>query len=236
MGLFGRIANIFKGFLSLFVDGIEEKNPEVVYESAISAKVEQYQKLMKAVSGIVYLRNKLEKELGEKTKSLLEIQTQIPIAMEEGEDEVTLLLIEQKNKLIADIERIRGEVEKISAQAEESKENLINFQSEIEKLKSEKQEMLVRRENALTQKRIQDQISNMSVEDDIKSLSNVRESISKLEAQVQVSKEVNNNSLDTKLNSIKAKAVSSNAKEELEQMKKQMQMKKNNAINIEKKL
>lgn len=236
MGLFGRIANIFKGFLSLFVDGIEEKNPEVVYESAISAKVEQYQKLMKAVSGIVYLRNKLEKELGEKTKSLLEIQTQIPIAMEEGEDEVTLLLIEQKNKLIADIERIKGEVEKISAQAEESKENLINFQSEIEKLKSEKQEMLVRRENALTQKRIQDQISNMSVEDDIKSLSNVRESISKLEAQVQVSKEVNNNSLDTKLNSIKAKAVSSTAKEELEQMKKQMQMKKNNAINIEKKL
>lgn len=236
MGLFGRIANIFKGFLSMFVDGIEEKNPEVVYESAISAKVEQYQKLMKAVSGIVYLRNKLEKELGEKTKSLLEIQTQIPIAMEEGEDEVTLLLIEQKNKLIADIERIRGEVEKISAQAEESKENLINFQSEIEKLKSEKQEMLVRRENALTQKRIQDQISNMSVEDDIKSLSNVRESISKLEAQVQVSKEVNNNSLDTKLNSIKAKAVSSTAKEELEQMKKQMMLKKNNAINIEKKL
>lgn len=236
MGLFGRIANIFKGFLSLFVDGIEEKNPEVVYESAISAKVDQYQKLMKAVSGIVYLRNKLEKELGEKTKSLLEIQTQIPIAMEEGEDEVTLLLIEQKNKLVADIERIKGEVEKISAQAEESKENLINFQSEIEKLKSEKQEMLVRRENALTQKKIQDQISNMSVEDDIKSLSNVRESISKLEAQVQVSKEVNNNSLDTKLNSIKAKAVSSTAKEELEQMKKQMQMKKNNSINIEKKL
>lgn len=236
MGLFGRIANIFRGFLSLFIDGIEEKNPEVVYESAISAKTDQYQKLMKAVSGIVYLRNKLEKELGEKTKSLLEIQTQIPIAVEDGEDEVTLLLIEQKNKLIADIDRIKGEVEKISAQAEESKENLINFQSEIEKLKSEKQEMLVRRENALTQKRIQDQISNMSVEDDIKSLNNVRESISKLEAQVQVSKEVNNNSLDTKLSAIKAKAVSSTAKEELEAMKKQMLAKKNSAINIEKKL
>ena len=236
MGLFGRIANIFRGFLSLFIDGIEEKNPEVVYESAISAKTDQYQKLMKAVSGIVYLRNKLEKELGEKTKSLLEIQTQIPIAVEDGEDEVTLLLIEQKNKLIADIDRIKGEVEKISAQAEESKENLINFQSEIEKLKSEKQEMLVRRENALTQKRIQDQISNMSVEDDIKSLNNVRESISKLEAQVQVSKEVNNNSLDTKLSAIKAKAVSSTAKEELEAMKKQMIAKKNSAINIEKKL
>lgn len=236
MGLFGRIANIFRGFLSLFIDGIEEKNPEVVYESAISAKTDQYQKLMKAVSGIVYLRNKLEKELGEKTKSLLEIQTQIPIAVEDGEDEVTLLLIEQKNKLIADIDRIKGEVEKISAQAEESKENLINFQSDIEKLKSEKQEMLVRRENALTQKRIQDQISNMSVEDDIKSLNNVRESISKLEAQVQVSKEVNNNSLDTKLSAIKAKAVSSTAKEELEAMKKQMIAKKNSAINIEKKL
>lgn len=235
MGFFGRIANLWKGFLSLFVEGLEEKNPEAVYEAAIVSKTEQYQKLMKAVSGIVYLRNKLEKELDEKSSKLKEVQIQIPIAVQEGDDEVTLVLLEQKNNLINDVERIKNEVTKISLQADEAKENLLRFQGEIEKLKSEKQEMLARRENAMAQKRIQEQISNISVDSDIKALGNVRESISKLEAQVEVAKEVNTSGLDTKLKEIKTKATTATAKAELEELKKQMNIQKG-AINIEKKL
>ncbi|MFN8674369.1 MAG: PspA/IM30 family protein [Candidatus Sericytochromatia bacterium] len=235
MGFFSRIANLWKGFLSLFVENLEEKNPEAVYEAAIISKTEQYQKLMKAVSGIVYLRNKLEKELEEKTKALSEVQAQIPVAVEQGDDEVTLVLLEKKNSLIADVDRIKSEVEKISVQADEAKENLIRFQAEIEKLKSEKQEMLARRENALAQKKVQDQLSNITIDSDLKALSSVREGISKLEAQVQVAKEVNNNGLDSKLRDIKEKTASVAAKTELEELKKKMNAQKNN-INIEKKL
>lgn len=235
MGLLGRIANLWKGFISLFVEGLEERNPEVVYESAIASKTEQYQKLMKAVSGIVYLRNKLEKELEEKSSKLNKVQTQIPIAVQEGDDEVTLVLIEQKNTLTADIERIKVDVKKMIVQAEDSKENLLKFQSEIQKLKAEKQEMLARRENALAQKRIHDEISNISLDDDLKALGNVRESINKLEAQVDVASELNNSTLDTKLKNIESKTMKSSAKDELEELKKQINIQKG-SINIEKKL
>lgn len=236
MSFFGRIANLFKGFLGLFVEGLEEKNPAAVYEAAISQRVQQYQRLMKAVSDIVYLRNKLEKELEEKLSKLKDIQKQLPIAVQEGDDEVSLVLIEEKNTLTNDIERIKSDLDKVSAQAEEAKGSLVAFQAEIEKLKREKETMLAKRENALAQKKIQEQLSGLSVDADLNALSNVRESIHKLEAQVDVAKEINSGSLDSKLKSIKEKASSFTAKSELEELKKQMKMSKEQTINIDKQL
>ncbi|RZL30913.1 MAG: PspA/IM30 family protein, partial [Pedobacter sp.] len=230
------VSNLWQGFLSLFVEGLETKNPEIVYESAINQRVQQYQKLMKAVSGIVYLRNKLQKELEEKMAKLKEVQQQLPIAVQEGDDEVSILLIEQKNNLTADIDRIQVELEKVSQQAEDAKTSLITFQGEIEKLKAEKDSMIAKRENALAQKKIQDQLSNLSVDADVKALNGVRDSIHKLEAEVDISKEINSTSLDTKLKNIKVKTATSTAKSELEEMKKQMNVKQTQGINVEKKL
>lgn len=235
MSFFSRLSNLWKGFLSLFVEGIEKNNPELVYETAINKRVEQHQKLLKAVSGIVYLRNKLQKELEEKSQKLKEVQQQLPIAIQEGDDEVSLVLIEQKNSLTSEIERITAELENVSNQAEEAKSSLIAFQGEIEKLKAEKEKMLAKRENALAQKKIQEQLSSLSVDADVKALSSVRESIQKLEAEVQVNKEIASESLDVKLKNIKQKATNLTAKNELEELKKQMALKKE-GINIEKKL
>ncbi|MBC7473500.1 MAG: PspA/IM30 family protein [Candidatus Sericytochromatia bacterium] len=235
MGFFSRVTNLWSGFLSLFVEGLETKNPEIVYESAINQRVQQYQKLMKAVSGIVYLRNKLQKELEEKTAKLKEVQQQLPVAIQQGDDEVSVVLIEQKNSLTSDIERVQSELQKISQQAEDAKTSLIAFQGDIEKLKAEKESMLAKRENAMAQKKIQDQLSNLSVDADLKALSSVRESINKLEAHVDIAKEINAGGLDHKLKEIKIKTSNASAKNELEEIKKQMNLQQNK-INIEKKL
>ena len=58
MGFFDRLANVWRGFLSLWVSDIENRNPEAVYEAAINERVKKHRELKKAVSGIVYLRNK----------------------------------------------------------------------------------------------------------------------------------------------------------------------------------
>jgi phage shock protein A len=235
MSFFSRLSNLWKGFLSLFVEGIEKNNPELVYEAAINKRVEQHQKLLKAVSGIVYLRNKLQKELEENSQKLKEVQQQLPIAIQEGDDEVSLVLIEQKNLLTAEIERIKSELDNVSKQAEDAKSSLIAFQGEIEKLKAEKEKMIAKRENALAQKKIQEQLSSLSVDADVKALNSVREGIQKLEAEVQVNKEIASESLDAKLKTIKQKATNLTAKNELEELKKQMALKKE-GINVEKKL
>jgi phage shock protein A len=226
MGFFSRIGNWFTGIMSLFVSDLEKKNPEAIYEAAIEGRIEKHRELKKAVSGIVYLRNKLDTDLQTKTKALAEIQTQIPVAIEEGEDEAALVLIQKKDELTSSITEIQAELTRVSTQAEDAKKGLVAFQGEIEELKREKHEMLAKKANAEARIQIQDTLEGLSTDADIRALENVRESIDKTVAEAQVGAEIQDDSLDSKLEEIKKKAQSASARNQLDEMKKQMAAKK----------
>ena len=222
MSFFDRLTNLWKGFLSLWISDYENKNPEAVYEAAIEQRKKKYLDLKKAVSGIVYLRNKLQEELKQKEAQLVEVNAQIPIAVQEGEDEAAMVLIQRKDELDAAIAGLRAELEKVSTQAEEAKSGLITFQGEIEKLKREKQEMLAKKATAEARIQINESLEGLSADADIKALDNVRESIHKIQAEADVSQEVKGSSLDEKLKAIKAKTGNAAARAQLEEMKRKM--------------
>ncbi len=221
MGFFDRLGNIWRGFLSLWISDIESRNPEAVYEAAIDERVRKHKELKKAVSGIVYLRNKISNELEEKERELREVMQQIPVAVEEGEDEVALVLIQKKDELTSQIEGLSVELEKIKGQAEESKSALIQFQAEIERLKREKDEMIARKANAEARIKITETLDGLSTEADIKALDNVRTHIGKLQSEADLGSEIRGGSLDAKLKKIKDRAANSSAKNQLEEMKRQ---------------
>ena len=226
MGFFDRLGQVWKGFLSLWISDIENRNPEAVYESAIDERIRKHGELKKAVSGIVYLRNKVQTELEQKEKEVKEINLQIPIAVEEGEDEAALVLIQKKEELDTSIAELRVELEKVSTQAEESKKGLLQFQGEIQKLKREKVEMLAKKANAEARIKIQETLEGLSTDADIKALENVRETIQKKVAEADVQGEIKGESLDDKLAKIRAKTANASARAQLEEMKKQMAAKR----------
>ena len=226
MGFFERLSQVWKGFLGLWISDIENRNPEAVYEAAIEERIKRHRELKKAVSGIVYLRNKLQADLENKERELAEVQLSIPIAVEEGEDEAALVLLEKKNELDAGIAQIQIELEKVSTQAEDAKSGLLQFQGEIEKLKREKVEMLAKKANAEARISIQDSLEGLSTDADIKALENIRESIHKKTAEADVVDEIKGESLDAKLKKIKSKTANAAARGQLAEMKKQMAARK----------
>ena len=219
-GFFDRLSNLWKGFWSLWIGGAEKKNPEAVYEAAINERVRKYKALKKAVSNIIFLRNKITKELEQKQAELKEVSAQIPVAVDEGEDEVALHLIEKKDTLQSENEQLNADMDKTAAEAEEAKSSLVAFQSEIDKLRKEKDEMLARKETAEARIKIQETLDGMSTDADIKALDNVRSHIGKLQAEADMGSELGDASLDTKLKKIKAKASTSAAREQLDAIKK----------------
>ncbi len=221
MGFFQRLSNLWSGFLGLWMSNLESSNPEAVYESAIAERVERYQELRKAVGNIVYLRNKVSEELEAKEKELREVQQQLPIAVEEGEDDVALVLIEKKDQLASRIEELSAELDKVERQADDAKASLVSFQNEIEKLKREKEQMLAEKANAEARIEVQETLSGLSTEADVKALDTVRQSIHKLKAEADVGAEVEGDGLDAKLRRIKDKARNASARQQLEEMKKQ---------------
>ena len=234
MGFFDRLSQIWKGFIGLWISDLESRNPEAVYEAAIEERINKHRDLKKAVSGIVYLRNKLQAELDAKTAELTEINAQIPVAIEEGEDEAALVLLEKKNELESSITSLTAELQKVRAQAEEAKSGLIQFQAEIEKLKREKTEMLAKRANAEARIKINETLNGLSTDADIKALENVRENIEKMEAEADISSELQGTSLDAKLKKIQAKTGNAAARNQLEQLKKEMAAKKAAASAVKK--
>jgi phage shock protein A len=222
MGFFDRLANVWRGFLSLWVSDIEARNPEAVYEAAIDERVKKHRELKKAVSGIVYLRNKLSTDLESKERELKEVMQQLPVALEDGEDEVALLLIQKKDELTTAIESLSAELKKVSDQAEDAKAGLLQFQGEIEKLKREKEKMIAAKANAEARIEIQETLDGLSTDADVKALDNVREHISKLQAEADIGSEIKGDSLDAKLSKIKERAHNASARTQLAEMKRQM--------------
>jgi phage shock protein A len=221
MGFFDRLSNLWNGFLSLWISGIENKNPEVVYEQAIDNRIKRHRELKKAVGGIVYLRNKLSTELETKERELREVNAQIPVAVESNDDEVALLLLQKKNELDKAIEGLKLELEKVSKQADDAKESLVSFQGEIEKLRRERDEMLAKKATAEARIQIQETLDGLSTDADIKQLENVRENIHKMQAQADVGAEIKGDSLDARLKKIKEKTGDVTARSQLDELKRQ---------------
>jgi len=219
-GFFARVVNLWKGRLSRWIGRREERDPESVYESAINERIDQYERLKRAVAGIVYLRNKLASELEQKSGQLSELQKQVMVAVERGEDEAALVLIQRKDDLEADVKRIKEEADKTAEEAEDAKKSLIDFQAEIDRLKREKERSLARLATLEARRAIQRQLDRLSPEADVRALETVRERIEKLSAELDSAREAGDKTLDEKLKEIRKESSLSSARAQLEELKK----------------
>jgi phage shock protein A len=219
-GFFSRITNLWSGFLSLFVGNIEKENPEAVYEAAIQARKRKYDELKKAVSGIIVLRNKLSKELDEKTAELNELDAQIRVAVEQDEDEVALVLLQRKEDTEKRVTSIEGELEQAREDAEAAKASIVTFQAEIEKLQREKAATLAKLETAEARIKIQETLDGMSLDADIQALDNVRDHVARKQAEADVNSEIGDAEIGSKLKKIQAQAGTATARNKLEALKK----------------
>ena len=180
MGFFDRISSIFKGKASSAISKIESNNPEAVYAAAIEARQKQLVDMKKAAAELVMLRKRAQEELETSQRKLAENGPMVQAAVEAGEDEAALVLLEEKETLTARVAELERELETFATQVEETTGAMRTFQAEIEKLKREKSEMVSRKANAEAQLQIQDTLSGISDDSDVRGLANVREHIERL--------------------------------------------------------
>ena len=243
MSIFSRIANFFSGLLYSIMGKAEENNPEIAYESAIQSNIKKQAKLKSAVSSIIHLRNKTEAELAEKKDKLVEVDAMLETALDDGDDESAVILLEQKEELETAIDRLEQDFTDVEQQADEAMEALNQFQEEIKKLKKEKEKMLAEDEIAKTRSRIAEQLDGLSMDAESQALQKARDGIEKRKAQADVDRELRSNSIDHKLDKIKQRSGATKAKKQLEALKaaragknKKITLKEESTVNISKNL
>lgn len=215
-----RLLSLIGGKLSRWLQHRESRDPEAVYEAAISERLNRYDSLKRAAAGVLYMRNKLARELKDKSRELEEIIAQTGQAVDMGEDQCALILIQRKEALDQDLVRLRQELGELTLEAEEAKKNLLGFNGEIEKLKIEKVRMMARLRNAQARLRIQRALDQLSSDEDVRALEEVREYIQRTLAAAGVERELQGASLDDKLDKIRAAQSRARAQTELEELKR----------------
>lgn len=219
ISFWARVGNLWSGFLGLWISDVEKKHPEIAYENAVGSMTEKYVKLKGATAAIIRRRDELDARLKDETAELAAVQADLNAAMDTGQDDLAVILIQKKNAIEASINELNESLGQAKGDADDAKASLMSVKAEIEKLKGEKDRMLAKMESAQARIKIQDQIDGLSVDAEVKALDNVRTHIKNTVAQANLGKELAESDLDTKLKALRQTSGQSTARGELDRLK-----------------
>lgn len=219
MSVFSRLANLWKGFISLWISDVEKEHPEIAYENAINSMVEKYSALKRATAAIIRRREELAERLAQQQKELAQVNGDLSTAVETNQDDLAVVLIQKKNQLESAIGDLQADSDAAAKDADNAKQSLLSVQNEIKKLKAEKENMVAKLESAQARMRIQEQLEGLSVDAEVQALDNVRTHIKTQVAQANLNKELGETDLDSRLKSLRGQSGDVTAKQQLAEMK-----------------
>jgi phage shock protein A len=219
MGMFGRLANLWKGFVSLWISDIEKDHPEIAYENAINSMTAKYAKLKAATAAIIRRREELDERYKRASADLKQTEAELNAAVETNQDDLAVILIQKKNQLNTDITEMKAEMDQAHTDADSAKSSLLAVQSEIKKLKAERETMLAKMQSAQARIKIQEQLDGLSVDDEVRALDTVRSHIKNTIAEANLGQELASSSLDSRLAALKNQTGDVTARQELDALK-----------------
>ncbi|MGH7289011.1 MAG: PspA/IM30 family protein [Myxococcota bacterium] len=222
-GFVGRLIGLLRGSASAFLREREEQSPRAVYERAIQERVRQYKELKEAVAGILFMRNKLEAEVGERRGELARTHEDIRRAVLRSDDTVGLTLIQHKQLLLGETERAEREWTALQREAEEAKGNLLRFREEIRALERERGRTLATLANARARRRLREAFDGLSVEADMQALESVRAHVAHMVSEGELERELGvSDDVAQRIRGLRADAEQEAARQELEALKQEL--------------
>ena len=218
-GFFARLGNLWRGFLSLWISDVEKQHPEIAYENAINSMIAKFAKLKTATAAIIRRREDIDTRNQKARSDLAEVQGQLAAALDTNQDDLAVVLIQKQSALEKELVELRAELDLAQKDADSAKSSLITVQSEIKKLKAERDSMLAKMQSAQARIKIQEQLDGLSVDAEVKALDNVRDHIKTTIAEANLGRELSESSLDTRLEALRNQAGDVQARQQLAEMK-----------------
>jgi phage shock protein A len=222
-GIIARLCGLLRGGASTWMREREEQNPRAVYEQAIAERVRRYRELKEAVAGILFMRNKLEAEIGERRSELARTHDDIRNAVTRNDDEVGLALVQHKQLLVGEIERAEREWTGLVREAEEAKANLLRFREEIRVLERERGRTLATLANARARRRLREAFDGLAMDADMQALESVRAHVAQLVSENELDRELGvSDDTGRRIRALRADAVQEAARRELDAIKQEL--------------
>lgn len=214
-----RVGNLWTGFLSIWIKGVEVRNPEIAYENSIESMKAKHDALRSSTAAIIGRRDQISARLDKEQRALFETQGELSAAIATNQDDVAILLIQKQEELDKSVKDLEIELAGAVKDADEAKASLIMIRAEITKLKAEKDRNLARIASAEARLKINAQLDGLSIDDDVKALDNVREHIKDKVAEANLASELNESDLDVRLAKLRKTSGTLTAQAKLAELK-----------------
>jgi phage shock protein A len=221
MNLFARMANLFRGFLSLFISDIEKNNPEIAYENSINSMIAKYSKLREATAAVIRRRDEIDERETRLQRDAAQVNADLEAALQTSQDDLALVLLQKKEVLAAELAEVVSESDIADKDADEAKQSLLSIKSEINKLKAEKDRMLAKFKSAQARVQIQGQLDGLSVDAEVQALDKVRENIKNKVSEANMGRELHDADIDVRLKKLQQTSGTITAQAKLDELKRQ---------------
>ncbi|HEY9405031.1 MAG TPA: PspA/IM30 family protein [Pyrinomonadaceae bacterium] len=218
-GMLSRLGNLWRGFLRLWISDVEKDHPEIAYENAIDSMIEKYSRLKSATAAIIRRREETGERFKQATAELAQTEAELDTAVDTGQDDLALILIQKKNQLATEVAEMRVEMDSAQKDADSAKQSLLGVQSQIRKLQAEKDSMLAKMQSSQARIKVQEQLDGLSVDAEVKALDNVRQHIKNTIAEANLGKELSESSLDSRLDALRSQVGDVQARNQLAELK-----------------
>jgi phage shock protein A len=131
MGLFSRLGMMIRGFFGLFVGGLEERNPEVLFED-IKNQIDRARK--QAEQQIIEIQTNAELikiEMKTSEKNLNAVKSRVEAAQKQGEKELLIELLVQEEEYSTTFETHKSTYDNAMADVAKIREDYKIFESEM---------------------------------------------------------------------------------------------------------
>ena len=131
MGMWNRMTALVRGFFGLFIGGLEQSNPEYLFED-IKMQIEKTKK--EAEQQIVDIQTNAELikiEMNSASKNLEAVRARIQAAQRQGEKEMLIELLVQEEEFASTYETHKGTYDNAVGEVSKIKENYKIFESEM---------------------------------------------------------------------------------------------------------
>jgi phage shock protein A len=152
MALFARVGRLFRGFLSLFISGLEEANPEALMEAArqeFRDKIAQYNVALARMAGVA---ERLKSQIRQKMPRAQELERRILANYQAGNTELAGSLArelqELKGDLTADTEELKETEEAYQANLRQAKITQREFEDKVRRLEKQLSQVKIKEAQA----------------------------------------------------------------------------------------
>lgn len=219
MGFFERIGRLIRGFFSMFVGGLEEKNPKAMLEDLKNQLNAAKVRYNTTTANIIAREKVAAAKLKSALKEMDDCQRLIQEAKRQNDRELALQLLIQEENLQAALDTAQQAYDAIKAEADNARKEFDNFQTEMFQKMSQIEQLKTQADLADLKKEMNNLRSNYATDNGSgklnEGLKQAEELIQGRLAKEEAVSELGKNSIDSRMRDLKASANRSRAEDKL---------------------